>query len=242
MSDVTPHPAAWHASVITLFPELFPGPLAASLIGRAADKGLWGLDVIDLKDFAPADQPSHHIDSPPSGGGAGMVLRADIAAAAIDAAQKKDDPRPLIYLTPSGHRLTQDKVAQFAQERGLVILCGRYEGVDQRVLDARGAEEISIGDFVLAGGETAAMVLLEAIIRLLPGVVGTAASLQEESFAAGLLEYPHYTRPREWEGRAIPEVLLSGDHAAIRSWRRARAQSRTETRRPDLIKKLQQKN
>ncbi len=238
MPDVAP----WQASVITLFPQFFPGPLAASLIGRAADRGLWSLEVIDLKNFAPTDHPSHHIDGPPAGGGAGMVLRADVAAAAIDATKSKDDPRPLIYLTPSGRRLTQEKVAQFVQSQGLVILCGRYEGVDQRVLDARQAEEISIGDFVLAGGEIAAMALLEAIIRLLPDVMGTAASLEEESFTSGLLEYPHYTRPRLWEGRTIPEVLLSGDHAAIRAWRRARAQSRTEARHPDLIKKLHQKS
>ncbi len=238
MSSAAPSAASWRASVITLFPQCFPGPLAVSLIGQAAQKGIWDLDVIDLKDFAPQDYPHHHIDGAPAGGGAGMVLRADVAAAAIDQARGAEDQRPLIYLTPSGHRLTQDKVADFARGTGIIILCGRYEGVDQRVLDARDAQEISIGDFVLAGGETAACALLEAILRLLPGVVGRAASLEEESFAAGLLEYPHYTRPRLWEGRAIPEVLLSGDHAAIRQWRQARAADRTAARRPDLLKKF----
>lgn len=225
----------FHASVITLFPELFPGVLSASLIGRGLRKGMWALDVIDLKTFAPKN-PSHHIDSPPAGGGAGMVLRPDIAAAAIDAARKENDARPIIYLTPSGEPFTQAKAKAFAKQDGLIILCGRYEGVDQRVIEARAIQEISIGDFVLAGGEVAAQAMLEAVIRLLPNIISRSASLEEESFSQNFpLEYPHYTNPRTWEQRGIPEVLLSGHHQAIAEWRKQQALARTKRRRPDLL-------
>jgi tRNA (guanine37-N1)-methyltransferase len=223
----------WRASVLTIFPEMFPGPLGVSLAGKALAEGRWALDVIDIRDFA---QDKHRsVDDTPAGGGAGMVMRADIAAAAIDAAKARaSTATPLLYLSPRGAPLTQERVRELAQGPGAILLCGRFEGLDERVLEARQIEEISIGDYVLSGGELGAMVLIDAAVRLLPGVAGNEGSLAEESFAEGLLEYPHYTRPREWEGRAIPDVLLSGDHKKIAEWRRAEAEKLTRARRPDL--------
>ncbi len=224
---------AFAATVLTLFPEMFPGPLGLSLSGRALADRLWTLDTIDIRDFATDRHRS--VDDAPAGGGAGMVMRADVVAPAIDAAQEKHPDAPVFYLSPRGTTLTQGRARALAEGPGVILLCGRFEGVDQRVLGARNIEEISIGDYVLSGGELAAMVLLDACIRLLPGVAGNAASLDEESFANGLLEYPHYTRPREWEGRAIPDVLLSGDHGRIAAWRREQAMRLTAERRPDLL-------
>ena len=220
---------SWRATVLTLFPAMFPGPLGTALAGRALDNAIWSLDAVDIRDFAPGAHRS--VDDTPFGGGAGMVLRPDVVAAAI--ASVADD-RALLVLTPRGAPLSQSRVRALAQGPGVIILCGRYEGIDQRVIEATGAEEISIGDYVLAGGELAAMVLLDAAVRLLPGTMGAAASADEESFSAGLLEYPHYTRPANWNGRAVPPVLLSGDHAAIAAWRRAQSERLTMTRRPDL--------
>jgi tRNA (guanine37-N1)-methyltransferase len=222
----------WSATVVTLFPELFPGPLAASLAGDALKRGLWSLDRVALRDFGLGRH--RQVDDTPAGGGAGMVLRADVAAAALDAARARVPDAPAIYLSPRGEVLTQALVRELAVAPGVVLLAGRFEGLDQRVIEARALREVSIGDYVLSGGELAAMVLIDAVVRLLPGVVGKAASLAEESFEAGLLEYPHYTRPREWEGHAIPEALLSGDHRRIAEWRRAQAERLTRERRPDL--------
>lgn len=219
---------SWHATVLTLFPPMFPGTLGQSLAGRALADGLWCLEVKDIRDAATDRHRT--VDDTPFGGGAGMVMRPDVLDAAIPAA----DGRPLIYLTPRGTPLTQSRVRALAAGPGATLICGRYEGVDQRVLDARGAEELSIGDYVLSGGELPAQVLLDACIRLLPGVMGAAESAAEESFSDGLLEYPHYTRPAEWQGRAVPDVLLSGHHAAIAAWRRAEAERITRARRPDL--------
>lgn len=231
--------APWRASVLTLFPEAFPGPLGLSLIGRSLERGIWSLKTLDIRQFA---RDKHRtVDDTPAGGGPGMVLRADIAAAAIDHAQAEaasregePAPRPVLYVTPRGKPFDQARARELAAAAGAILLCGRFEGVDQRVLEARSVEEISVGDAVLTGGEIPAMAVLDAVVRLLPGVIGDPASLEEESFAAGLLEHPHYTRPAEWEGRAIPEVLLSGDHARIRAWRRAQADAATRERRPDL--------
>jgi tRNA (guanine37-N1)-methyltransferase len=225
--------------VITLFPELFPGPLAASLAGDALSRGLWALDAIALRNFGLGRHKT--VDDTPAGGGPGMVLRADVAGAAIDAAQAANPGAPLIYLSPSGEPLTQHIVRELSAAPGVVLLAGRFEGVDRRVIDRKGLRELSIGDYVLSGGEIAAMVLIDAAVRLLPGVVGAAQSLEEESFEQGLLEYPHYTRPREWEGLTIPDVLLSGDHARIAEWRRAQAEQLTRTRRPDLWAGYRQK-
>ena len=223
----------WRANVLTLFPEMFPGPLGFSLAGKALQEDTWSLETIDIRDFAADKHRS--VDDTPAGGGAGMVMRADIAAAAIDAGRAKAAPgTPTIYLSPRGRPLTQARVRKLAEGPGVLLLCGRFEGVDQRVLDARDVEEISIGDYVLSGGELAAQVLIDAVVRLLTGVAGNEGSLAEESFARGLLEYPHYTRPREWEGRSIPQVLLSGDHEKIAKWRRAQAESLTKARRSDL--------
>ncbi|HYJ58027.1 MAG TPA: tRNA (guanosine(37)-N1)-methyltransferase TrmD [Methyloceanibacter sp.] len=223
----------WRATVLTIFPEMFPGPLGLSLAGKALAKQRWALRTIDLRGFATDKHRS--VDDTPAGGGAGMVMRADIAAAALDAARAGAAAEtPVIYLSPRGRALTQDRVRTLAQGPGAILLCGRFEGIDQRVLDARDIEEISIGDYVLSGGELAAQVLIDACVRLLPGVAGNETSLAEESFAAGLLEYPHYTRPREWEGRAIPDMLLSGDHKRIAEWRRKQAEKLTRERRPDL--------
>lgn len=217
----------WHATVWTLFPSMFPGPLGESLAGRAHG-GAWTLDI---KDIRATTQDRHRtVDDTPFGGGAGMVMRPDI----LDAALGEEDARPLIYLSPRGAPLTQARVRNLAESPGIRLICGRYEGVDQRVLDARQAEEISVGDYVLSGGELPALVLLDACIRLLSGVMGTSDSAHEESFSHGLLEYPHYTRPAEWQGRRVPDVLLSGHHAAIATWRHAQAEQLTQSRRPDL--------
>ena len=220
----------WRASVITIFPEMFPGPLALSLAGKARQKGLWSLDAIDLRDFA-ADK-HRTVDDTPAGGGPGMVMKPDVIARAIDAVATDDRPR--LLMSPRGLPLTQRKVAAIAAGPGVVVLCGRFEGVDERVIAGRNLEEVSVGDYVLSGGEVAALVLLDACVRLLPGVMGKEGSLAEESFADGLLEYPQYTRPQVWEGQAIPEVLISGDHAKVAGWRQAEAERLTGTRRPDL--------
>ena len=225
--------APWTATVVTIFPEMFPGPLRASLAGKALARGSWRLDAVDLRGFT--DDRHQTVDDTPFGGGAGMVMRPDIVGRAIDALVARGAPGPLVYLSPRGEPLRQAKVAELAAGPGVVLLCGRYEGVDHRVIEARGFLELSLGDFVLSGGELAAMSLIDACVRLLPGVVGAAASLAEESFAAGLLEYPHYTRPQVWEGRAVPEVLLSGHHARISRWRQEQAQAVTKSRRPDLV-------
>jgi tRNA (guanine37-N1)-methyltransferase len=223
----------WRATVLTLFPEMFPGPLGMSLAGKALAEAKWALQTIDIRDFATDKHRS--VDDTPSGGGAGMVMRADVAAAAIDAARAAMPPEtPTLYPSPRGRPLTQTRVRELAQGPGAILLCGRFEGIDERVLEARNVEEVSIGDYVLSGGELAAQVLIDACVRLLPGVAGNESSLAEESFAQGLLEYPHYTRPREFEGRSIPEVLLSGDHAAIAKWRHEQAEALTQERRPDL--------
>ena len=223
----------WRATVLTIFPEMFPGALGVSLAGKALADGTWALRTLDIRDFAADKHRS--VDDTPAGGGAGMVMRADIAAAAIDAARNDAAPgTPTIYLSPRGTPLTQSRAHELAQGPGVILLCGRFEGVDQRVLEARDVEEVSIGDYVLSGGEPAAQVLIDACVRLLPGVAGNEGSLAEESFASGLLEYPHYTRPREWEGRTIPDVLLSGDHERIAKWRREQAEALTKARRPDL--------
>jgi tRNA (guanine37-N1)-methyltransferase len=223
----------WQAVVLTLFPELFPGPLGASLLGDALQSGLWSLEAIGLREFGSGRHRS--VDDTPAGGGAGMVMRADVLGAAIDAARARHTDLPGIYLSPRGELLTQDLVRELSGGPGVLLLAGRYEGIDQRVIEARNLREVSIGDYVLAGGEVAAMVLIEAAVRLLPGVLGQPASLGEESFEAGLLEYQQYTRPRDWEGRPIPDVLLSGDHARIAKWRRAEAERLTRERRPDLL-------
>ena len=219
----------WAASVLTIFPEMFPGPLGLSLAGKALAAGMWSLHAIDIRDYATDRHRS--VDDPPAGGGPGMVMKADVLARAIDAA---GDGRPRLLMSPRGVPLTQARVAALAAGPGVVAVCGRFEGVDERVLEARAVEEVSLGDFVLSGGEPAAVALIDACVRLLPGVVGCAEALAEESFAEGLLEYPHYTRPQVWQGRAVPGVLVSGDHQRIRAWRRAAAERLTQERRPDL--------
>lgn len=224
---------SFSAEIITLFPELFPGPLGASVLGRGLADGLWSLKATQLRDFATDRHRT--VDDTPSGGGAGMVLKPDILASAIDAISPADDPRPRILMSPRGRPLTQQRARQLALGPGAVIVCGRFEGVDQRVIDGRGLEEISIGDYVLAGGEVAAMVLLEAVVRLIPGVLGKAESHADESFENGLLEYPHYTRPQQFEGVDIPAVLTSGDHGRIARWRAEQSRLLTKMRRPDLL-------
>ncbi len=221
--------------MLTLFPEMFPGPLAHSLAGKALTEGLWSLDAVNIRDFA-TDRHST-VDDTPFGGGPGMVMRADVIDAAIDDAAIAG--APLVYLTPRGTPLSQEIAAELADGPGVTLICGRYEGVDQRVLDARDVTEISLGDFVLSGGEPAALALLDACVRLLPGVMGAEASLEEESFARGLLEYPHYTRPAEWCGRKVPDVLLSGHHRNIYAWRMEQAEMITQARRPDLWDRYQ---
>jgi tRNA (guanine37-N1)-methyltransferase len=225
---------SFSADVVTLFPELFPGPLGASVIGRGLADGLWSLKTTQLRDFA-ADR-HRTVDDTPAGGGPGMVLKPDILAAAIDAVSPEGDPRPRLLMSPRGAPLTQARVRKLAVGPGAVVICGRFEGVDQRVIEARNLEEISIGDYVLAGGEIAAMALLEAVVRLLPGVLGGAESHADESFEGGLLEYPQYTRPQVFEGREIPAVLTSGDHGKVEKWRREQARELTRARRPDLLK------
>jgi tRNA (guanine37-N1)-methyltransferase len=221
--------SGWRASVLTLFPEMFPGPLGQSLAGRAMASGLWSVEAVQIRDFATDRHRS--VDDTPFGGGAGMVLRADVVDAAYASVA---DERPRVFLTPRGRKLTQADARRFASGSGVVLLCGRYEGVDQRAIEARDWEEISIGDYVLSGGELAALVLLDACVRLLPGVMGAAESAEEESFSESLLEYPHYTRPADWQGRGVPGVLLSGDHGAVANWRRNEAEKATRERRPDL--------
>ncbi len=222
----------WRATIFTLFPEMFPGPLGVSLAGDARARNLWDFETIDIR--AQGIGRHRSVDEPPAGGGAGMVLRADVLAASLDAALAADDPRPRLLMSPRGRPLTQARVRELSGGAGAILVCGRFEGVDERIIEARGLEEVSIGDYVLSGGELAAMVLLDAVVRLLPGVMGKEESAAEESFEAGLLEYPHYTKPRQFEGRAIPEVLLCGDHAKIAAWRKAQAQALTKARRPDL--------
>lgn len=223
---------SFKATVLTLYPEMFPGHLGLSLAGRAAERGQWSVDAVNIRDFA--EDRHRSVDDTPSGGGAGMVLRADILARAIDAVSADDD-RPRLLMSPRGKPLTQARVRALAEGPGVVIVCGRFEGVDQRVIDSRGLEEVSIGDYILSGGEPAALILLDAVVRVLPGVMGNAESGTHESFENGLLEHPHYTRPQDWEGQAIPEVLTSGNHAAIERWRHERAVELTRARRPDLL-------
>ena len=225
----------WRATVLTLFPEMFPGPLGVSLAGRALTSGLWALEARDIRDSATDRHRS--VDDTPAGGGLGMVLRADVLAAAIDAADATPDwptERPRLLMSPRGRPLTQSRVAELAGGPGPLIVCGRFEGVDQRVIEGRSLEEVSIGDYVLSGGEIAAMALIDACVRLLPGVMGKAESGADESFSDGLLEYPQYTRPQSFEGTPIPEILLSGDHAKVAAWRTAEAEALTRARRPDL--------
>lgn len=226
-------PDPWKAWVLTLFPQMFPGPLGFSLAGKALENCTWGLETVDIRDFASDKHRS--VDDTPSGGGPGMVMRPDILAAAIDATVAKADRKsPLIYLSPRGRRLDQSRVRELAQGPGVVLLCGRFEGIDERVIEAKGIEEVSLGDFILSGGEPAAMALIDATVRLLPGVVGTAQSLAEDSFEDGLLEYPQYTRPQVWQGLEVPEALTSGHHGRIAEWRREQSEELTRTRRPDL--------
>jgi len=220
----------WRATILTLFPDMFPGPLGMSLAGKALAANTWALETIDIRDFGTGVHRS--VDDTPAGGGPGMVMKADVVARALDSVA--DDGRPRLLMSPRGRPLTQQRVIDLAKGPGALVLCGRFEGVDERVIEARGLEEVSIGDYVLSGGEIGALVLLDACIRLLPGVMGKAASGEEESFAQGLLEYPHFTRPQIFEGRPIPEVLLSGDHAKVAAWRRAEAELLTKQRRPDL--------
>ncbi len=223
----------FRATILTLYPEMFPGPLGVSLSGKALEAGAWTLDVRNIREHGIGVHRA--VDDTPAGGGPGMVLRADVLAAAIDAALDDDDKRPRLLMSPRGRPLTQPRVRELAAGEGALIVCGRFEGVDERVIEARGLEEVSIGDYVLSGGELAAMVLVDACVRLLPGVMGDEQSGAEESFEAGLLEYPHYTRPPTFEGEAIPEVLMSGHHQRIAEWRRAQAERITRERRPDLI-------
>ncbi|OYU89340.1 MAG: tRNA (guanosine(37)-N1)-methyltransferase TrmD [Bradyrhizobiaceae bacterium PARB1] len=228
---MTSSPPPWRATVLTLFPEMFPGPLGVSLAGRALASGLWALDARDIR--ASATDKHRSVDDTPAGGGPGMVLRADVLAAAIDAVEAVAE-RPKLMMSPRGRPLTQARVAELAAGPGPLIVCGRFEGIDQRVIDARGLEEVSIGDYVLSGGEIAALTLIDACVRLLPGVMGKLESGSDESFSHGLLEYPQYTRPQVFEGRPIPDILLSGDHAKVAAWRLAEAEALTEKRRPDL--------
>jgi tRNA (guanine37-N1)-methyltransferase len=222
----------WRTTVLTLFPEMFPGPLGVSLAGKALASGLWALEARDIRDSATDRHRS--VDDTPAGGGPGMVLRADVLARAIDAANGPPD-RPRLLMSPRGRPLTQSRVMELAAGPGPLIVCGRFEGIDQRVIEARGLEEVSVGDYVLSGGEIAALALIDACVRLLPGVMGKLVSGADESFSDGLLEYPQYTRPQAFEGRPIPDVLLSGDHARIAAWRRAEAEALTQARRPDLL-------
>ena len=221
----------WKARILTLFPEMFPGPLSSSVVGKALEKGLWSLETTNIRDFATDNYKS--VDDTPFGGGAGMVMRADILDAAHQSLPKNPDI-PMYYLSPRGKPLTQSLVQDLSQKPGVTLLCGRYEGVDERFLQKRGIEELSLGDYILSGGELAAMVLLDACVRLRPNVLGKQASHQDESFCNGLLEYPHYTRPQVWEGEAVPEVLISGHHANICQWRQEMAEKITRERRPDL--------
>jgi tRNA (guanine37-N1)-methyltransferase len=232
MADDPGARAPWRAIVLTLLPAAFPGPLGMSNAGRALGAGTWSLDVLDIRDFA--DGRHRTVDGPPAGGGPGMVLRADVVARAIDAARPAGDGRPLIVTSARGRPFDQARARALAGSSGVVILCGRFEGIDQRVIEARGGEEAALGDAVLSGGEIAALAILDAAVRLLPGVMGSEASAADESFEVGLLEYPQYTLPRTWEGRDIPDVLLAGDHGRVAEWRRRQAEQTTRERRPDL--------
>ncbi len=223
------------ATILTLYPDMFPGPLGQSLAGRALSEGKWSLDTVQIRDFATDRHKS--VDDTPAGGGAGMVMRADVLASAVDHVLERQPAAPMLAMTPRGRPLTQALVRGLAAGPGVSILCGRFEGIDERLFEARPIIPVSIGDYILSGGETAAIVLLDACVRLLPGVMGAASSGEEESFESGLLEYPHYTRPYEWEGRTIPEVLRSGDHAKIAAWRHARSVDDTRSRRPDLMER-----
>jgi tRNA (guanine37-N1)-methyltransferase len=230
---------AWRASVLTLFPEMFPGPLGISLAGQALEANIWSLDTIQIRDFSLGKH--HQVDESPTGGGAGMVLRADVLGPALDHARAKNPDAPLIYMSPRGTPLTQAIAHELASGPGVTLLAGRFEGIDERVIEHYALREISIGDYVLSGGELAAMVVLDACVRLLPGVIGAPESLAHESFELGLLEYPQYTKPRDWQGRGIPDVLLSGDHKKIEAWRREQSLRITTERRPDLLKPVQPK-
>ena len=223
---------SWRATVLTIFPELFPGPLGASLAGKALASGVWSCEAVDIRDFGEGKHRS--VDDTPAGGGPGMVMKADVLARAIDSVTQRDDSRPKLLMSPRGKPLDQARVREFAAGPGVLLVAARFEGVDERLIDARNLEEVSIGDYVLSGGEIAAYALIDACVRLLPGVMGKEASGAEESFEAGLLEYPQYTRPQEFEGRGIPEALISGDHARVKAWRRAEAERLTRARRPDL--------
>ncbi len=224
----------WRATPLTLFPAMFPGPLGLSLAGDGLARGLWSCDAVDIRPFGRGRHRA--VDDTPAGGGAGMVMRADVLADAIDATLPPDDGRARLLMSPRGAPLTQRRVRNFVAGEGVVVLCGRFEGVDERVIEARGLEEISLGDFILSGGEIAALALLDACVRLVPGIMGRESSGAEESFEGGLLEYPHYTRPRDFEGRIIPAVLLGGDHGKIAVWRRSEAERLTRERRPDLVR------
>lgn len=224
---------SFHATIVTLYPEMFPGTLGHSLAGRGLEKGLWSLDTVQIRDFATDRHRT--VDDTPAGGGAGMVMRADVLARAVDHASPEDDARPRLLMSPRGRPLDQRRVRELAAGPGAVIVCGRFEGVDQRVIDARGLEEVSVGDYILSGGEPAALVMLDAIVRLLPGIMGNDASGAEESFENGLLEHPHYTRPADFEGVPIPDILTGGNHARVAAWRHEHALALTAARRPDLI-------
>jgi len=224
---------SFHATIVTLYPEMFPGTLGHSLAGRGLEKGLWSLDTVQIRDFATDRHRT--VDDTPAGGGAGMVMRADVLARAVDHASPEDDARPRLLMSPRGRPLDQRRVRELADGPGAVIVCGRFEGIDQRVIDARGLEEVSVGDYILSGGEPAALVMLDAIVRLLPGIMGNDASGAEESFENGLLEHPHYTRPADFEGVPIPDVLTGGNHARVAAWRHEQALALTAARRPDLL-------
>ncbi len=227
----------FHATILTLYPEMFPGPLGVSLAGAALAEAKWSLETRNIRDHSLGKHRT--VDDTPAGGGPGMVLRADVLASAIDAASTPEDTRPRLLMSPRGRPLTQGRARELSLGAGALLICGRFEGVDERIIAARGLEEVSIGDFVLSGGEIAAMAVLDSIIRLLPGVMGHAQSGSEESFETGLLEYPHYTRPREFEGQSIPEILTSGDHAKVAEWRRAQSLALTAARRPDMLNRSQ---
>ncbi|WP_112723478.1 tRNA (guanosine(37)-N1)-methyltransferase TrmD [Rhizobium mayense] len=229
---------SFRATILTLYPEMFPGHLGTSLAGKAMERGQWSLDTVQIRDFATDKHRT--VDDTPAGGGAGMVLKPDVLARAIDHASENDS-RPRLLMSPRGKPLTQKRVRELASGDGVIIICGRFEGVDQRVIDGRGLEEVSIGDYILSGGEPAALILLDAIVRILPGVMGNDLSGLHESFEGGLLEHPHYTRPQIWEGREIPAILTSGNHAAIAKWQREQAEKLTKERRPDLLDELRKK-
>jgi len=224
---------AWTAQILTLFPEMFPGTLGLSLAGTGLKKGLWDLKTLDIRDFS--DNKHRNVDDTPAGGGPGMVMRADVLGSAIDHARKEAEPSwPLVYLSPRGRKFDQEMAQEWQDAGGVTIVCGRFEGIDERVIEARGVTEVSLGDFILSGGEPAAIVMLDSVVRLLPGILGQSETLTEESFTSGLLEYPHYTRPSVWENRSIPEVLMSGHHKKIAEWRRGQAEEITRLRRSDL--------